>query len=445
MRRQADGETRASALAVRTAAIRRALAAHWRLADRLGGHAPTFGEVVAAGRVLGIGDDILEAAVEDLEWGNWARHAAPPRAAKLRPVPLEAISVADVERKLLMADGGARLDAGAAPFQPRRPPGVWEAPVQQREDVLLEALGVTPRVEECEQHAPERSLTAELGETVQEASPPFLFFGGSAQELEEKNVEELESEDAAGKSDWLAPGVWQAENPEAEVQAFTGGFAAGWRLGELAALEAERADEDAQLESMARLEDAWELVKARNEALEEQLAGRRRAIAAIIDGELGTGTAVAVAGDAERDVRGGLGEGIEEDEGRTASSTTCTAAPRTSARGAAVATYLEEFPSALLRGGGEGEVPQETEEKEGILERHEMVELEAQGVEGSAAPEGNSTDEPKERCLLTGEVLQGPRWTPTDLPHDPGEGLLFGDPDMRGRRRRAGKSKSAVP
>ena len=61
------------------------------------------------------------------------------------------------------------------------------------------------------------------------------------------------------------------------------------------------------------------------------------------------------------------------------------------------------------------------------------------------SPVGNSTDEPKERCLLTGEVLQGPRWTPTDLPHDPGEGLLFGDPDMRGRRRRAGKSKSAVP
>ncbi|CAK0886856.1 unnamed protein product, partial [Prorocentrum cordatum] len=281
--------------------------------------------------------------------------------------------------------------------------------------------------------------------SVQEAPPPFLFYGGSAQELVEKDVEELESEDVARKRGLLAPGVWQAENPVAEVQAFTGGFAAGWRLGELAALEAERADEDAQLESIARLEDAWKLVKARNVALEEQLAGRRRAIAATIYGELGTGTAAAVAGDAKRDdARGGLGEGTGEDEGRTASSTTCTAAPRTSSRGAAVATYLEEFPSALLRGGGEGEVPQETEEKEGIL-GHEVAELEAQGVEGFVAPEGNSTDEPKERCLLTGEVLQGPRWTPTDLPPDPGEGLLFGDPDARGRRRRAGKSKSAVP
>ena len=78
-------------------------------------------------------------------------------------------------------------------------------------------------------------------------------------------------------------------------------------------------------------------------------------------------------------------------------------------------------------------------------ESKKLAGLEAQGVEGFVAPEGNSTDEPKERCLLTGEVLQGPRWTPTDLPHDPGEGHLFGDPDMRGRRRRAGKSKSAVP
>ncbi|CAK0867159.1 unnamed protein product, partial [Prorocentrum cordatum] len=76
-------------------------------------------------------------------------------------------------------------------------------------------------------------------------------------------------------------------------------------------------------------------------------------------------------------------------------------------------------------------------------ESKKMAELEAQGVEVFAASEGKGTDTQEVRCLLTGKVLQGPRWAPRGLPPDPGEGRLFGDPEPKARRRRAGKSKMA--
>ncbi|CAK0789223.1 unnamed protein product, partial [Prorocentrum cordatum] len=78
-------------------------------------------------------------------------------------------------------------------------------------------------------------------------------------------------------------------------------------------------------------------------------------------------------------------------------------------------------------------------------ESNMMAELEAQGVEGFAASEGKGIDTQELRCLLTGKVLQGPRWAPRGLPPDPGEGRLFGDPEPKARRRRAGKSKMAEP
>ncbi|CAK0880487.1 unnamed protein product [Prorocentrum cordatum] len=129
-RRREVGETRATALAWRTAALRRALAAHWQLADRLGAHAPKFGETVAAARLIGL-EDGLQEVLEDLALGNWARHAPPPGQERFRPPPEHAKLQDEIE---------VGLSRSATPYWPSRPPGCWAEPCNPA--VLLAGLGV---------------------------------------------------------------------------------------------------------------------------------------------------------------------------------------------------------------------------------------------------------------------------------------------------------------
>ena len=91
-RRNVLGETRAAALAWRTAALRRSLDAHWRLGDRLGGHAPALSDAIRAGRLLGLASTELAVAEEALDLGNWARHAAPPLQVQIAAPPVGARS-----------------------------------------------------------------------------------------------------------------------------------------------------------------------------------------------------------------------------------------------------------------------------------------------------------------------------------------------------------------
>ncbi|CAK0864690.1 unnamed protein product [Prorocentrum cordatum] len=69
------GESRASALAGCTHALREALRAHWVLADLAGCHYPAMGEQVAMARLLGLGGEVVLQAGLELADGSGARPA----------------------------------------------------------------------------------------------------------------------------------------------------------------------------------------------------------------------------------------------------------------------------------------------------------------------------------------------------------------------------------
>ena len=79
------GLSRAQALASRVGLLRRALQHHWAVGDQLGAHFPAFSAALKAAQLLALpsdgGKDVLAA-------GNWARHAPPPGAVAVRPVPV---------------------------------------------------------------------------------------------------------------------------------------------------------------------------------------------------------------------------------------------------------------------------------------------------------------------------------------------------------------------
>ncbi|CAK0804960.1 unnamed protein product, partial [Prorocentrum cordatum] len=79
--------TRAAAMSYRLRGLRVALDAHRRLGDRLGGHIPTLGAAIAAARLVGLDDAELQDAIDALETGNWCRHAPPPCASGMPPLP----------------------------------------------------------------------------------------------------------------------------------------------------------------------------------------------------------------------------------------------------------------------------------------------------------------------------------------------------------------------
>ena len=97
-RRLELGYTRAQALADRTAALRQALLSHWELSDLLGAHCRSFGEGLAAVKLLGCIDERELLVFEEAnDHGNWAKHSCPPSAcAPLRRLP-PALSAAALE------------------------------------------------------------------------------------------------------------------------------------------------------------------------------------------------------------------------------------------------------------------------------------------------------------------------------------------------------------
>ncbi|CAK0879362.1 unnamed protein product [Prorocentrum cordatum] len=117
-RRAQLGQTRAAAMSYRLRGLRVALDAHWRLGDRLGGHIPTLGAAIAAARLAGLDDAELQDTVDALETGNWCRHAPPPCASGMPPLPA-AVRAVDLESTLEMM--AFPLNAEADPFQPRLP------------------------------------------------------------------------------------------------------------------------------------------------------------------------------------------------------------------------------------------------------------------------------------------------------------------------------------
>ncbi|CAK0806048.1 unnamed protein product [Prorocentrum cordatum] len=136
--RRAIGESRAAALAWR--------AAHWQLADRVGAHAPKFGETIAAARVLGATQLFPPGAILaiDLE----AQLAA--GAVQISPAP----STGDGE-----GDGGSGLSASerslAAEFggktgqdELESVDAVWES------DVAVEVCVAEPAAEPCHPAGP---------------------------------------------------------------------------------------------------------------------------------------------------------------------------------------------------------------------------------------------------------------------------------------------------
>ena len=107
--RKEQGHSRARALHHRTQFFRRAIVAHWDLSDMLGGHLPAAGEAVKA--LTLIKRHIPQELLEDLQAGNWARHARPPSSATLVKDPDGAVSANNLEqfREQLFLDYEADL------------------------------------------------------------------------------------------------------------------------------------------------------------------------------------------------------------------------------------------------------------------------------------------------------------------------------------------------
>ena len=117
-RRAALGLSRAQAIDIRVKALRAALEGHWALSDAMGAHVPSFGEALAAARLLAPQFNLKD--LEDLNaQGNWAKHAPPPAAASpLRAAPPGAFKASVFEEFWVGRGGGA----GAY-----RPGGSWSS------------------------------------------------------------------------------------------------------------------------------------------------------------------------------------------------------------------------------------------------------------------------------------------------------------------------------
>ena len=83
--------SRALALTRRADLLRAGQVAHWELADCIGVYFATFGEQLAAARLLKLSDSVLVSARVALDDANWARHSpppgAPPGAVPMPPIP----------------------------------------------------------------------------------------------------------------------------------------------------------------------------------------------------------------------------------------------------------------------------------------------------------------------------------------------------------------------
>ena len=131
-RRAERGLSRSAALAARCKAFRVSLAAHWDLCDALGAHEPSLADAIRAAELVGLD---VGAALDARASGNWCRHAPPPGAAALPPVPKGAAS-AEVIEEALLADASAgsgpapkqrtALRGGARPFAPTTDDGFGE-------------------------------------------------------------------------------------------------------------------------------------------------------------------------------------------------------------------------------------------------------------------------------------------------------------------------------
>jgi hypothetical protein len=341
-RRQELGLSRAAALAQRTKVLRRALAAHWQLADVLGGFAPCHGDALAAVRLLGAAPAVLIDAQFDLEEGNWARHAPPPGQARLRPVPTEARRAEVAEAALAQTQvlGAVPL---AAPLALERPPGVWH-------EVSSREWGNAPA-------------------------------GGDAKEPSALSDFRVEPR-ALPLAEVLAPGAWQDFDLVAASagQVFAQGVAAGWRL---AVLEAGAAGEHQRADPYDLLLDALgiESCDGGSEGGGDgddggafgdhavPAAGESSPLLLSVSGRLGEAVSH---NDSDDDSVGGQGQ--EHADGDAATACSATAA---SALSGAIATYLGVNEAALLRGDGDGgraaagfaELAVPTEDAEGEVRR----------------------------------------------------------------------------
>ena len=92
------GPSRGAALAWRLRALRQALCAHWELDDLIGGHCASLRDAINAAALIKAVDagEVIELN-SVLAAGNWARHAAPPGVAPLRPAPRAGIPSTQLE------------------------------------------------------------------------------------------------------------------------------------------------------------------------------------------------------------------------------------------------------------------------------------------------------------------------------------------------------------
>ena len=84
------------ALAFRTKAFREALASHWDLGSRIGGHWASFHDTLVASRIIRVPN--LENYEEMHKLANWAKHAPPPGIAAPQVVPATATTVVMLEQ-----------------------------------------------------------------------------------------------------------------------------------------------------------------------------------------------------------------------------------------------------------------------------------------------------------------------------------------------------------
>ncbi|CAK0904188.1 unnamed protein product [Prorocentrum cordatum] len=140
-RREEMGSSRAEALARRAQALRVALDAHWRIGDMLGCHFPSFGEGLAAARLLGCPGAVVQQAEEALALGNQAsdleaqvRVQACPLRGEAAPFTPASRGTVDVLLKQLGGGDRVQADGYTAESQKR----MLKVKVQEEPKVVAE-------------------------------------------------------------------------------------------------------------------------------------------------------------------------------------------------------------------------------------------------------------------------------------------------------------------
>ena len=115
------GPSRGAALAWRLRVLRQALCAHWELDVLIGGHSSSFRDAInAAALIKAVDAGEVDELNSLLAAGNWARHAAPPGVAPLRPAPRAGIPSTQLETFKDVLYGSTRgVDGAGGPCTPR--------------------------------------------------------------------------------------------------------------------------------------------------------------------------------------------------------------------------------------------------------------------------------------------------------------------------------------